>query len=54
MLKDALLDRSLNTKNNKAVSRRQQQLQRDYDITRASYFRSGRHISFWWLATAIT
>jgi len=43
------LDRSLNTKNNKAseaVSKRHQQLQRDHDIGHASYFRLDRHISF--------
>ena len=48
-LKNVLLDQSLNTKNNKAsdaVSKRHEQLQRDHDIARTSYFRSGRHISF--------
>jgi len=56
MLKNVLLDHSLSTKNNKAsdaVSKRHQQLQRDQNIARVSYFRSGRHISFGWQGTAI-
>jgi len=45
MLENGLLDRSLKTTNNKAsdaVSKKHQQLQKDHDIARASYFRSGR------------
>ena len=50
-LKNILLDRSLNTKNNKAsdaVSKKHHQLQRDNNIASASYFWLGRHIAFRW------
>jgi len=49
MPKNVLLDRSSNTKNNKAsdaVSKRHQQLQSDHDIARTRYFRPGHHMSF--------
>ena len=51
------MDHPLSTKNNKpsnTVSKTLQQLQRHYDIACAGYFRPGYHISFRWLATAIT
>jgi len=57
MLKNILLGGSSNIENNKAsdtVSKSPQQLQRDHDIARASFFQPDRHISFKWLATATT